>query len=289
MSKLKELDKVLISVTAAALLVIIIVAGRYIWEFSVHVLSEQDKWGQFGDYFGGVLNPIFSFFAFVAILYTLRTQVSASEEGERRHVEQLREQRLFQLMGLVNENALGTKIIDVAFVASKHNTYALGHQAQNLALIRLSDRLAQRVSNVAQTSKAEMEMEMEAEAEADMKIFKSGEQEFKEWRKTNWDSLGLYLGSVFLVLEFIVKESSSEEFKKFSMNMLRMQLTESERLLVWYTAMFTADYAVYLSVLLQFGFIEDHDGSQNDKIKPWRETMTASSRTWSNIEMQKRN
>lgn len=49
-----------------ALFVILCVAGKYVSVFSTHILNDQEKWGQFGDYFGGVLNPILSFFAFVA-------------------------------------------------------------------------------------------------------------------------------------------------------------------------------------------------------------------------------
>ncbi|WP_207284559.1 hypothetical protein [Pseudomonas sp. FW300-N2A2] len=87
MAKLKGLDKGLFAVAVFALFAIVSVAIRYVSEFSINILTDQEKWGQFGDYFGGVLNPVLSFFAFVAILYTLRIQVAANEEGEQRHEE----------------------------------------------------------------------------------------------------------------------------------------------------------------------------------------------------------
>lgn len=276
MAKLRELDRLLLSVLAVALMVIVIVAVRYISEFSLHVLSDQEKWGQFGDYFGGVLNPIFSFFALVAILYTLRTQVENNEEGERRHEEQLREQRLFQLVGLMNENALSTKVVMTAYVGSTPNEYSEGHQALHYALIRLRDALDRRVSVSAQIY------------ETDMEIFVSGEEAFKSWKQQHWISVGLYLSSVFLVLEFVLKEKSSEEFKKFAMSMLRVQLTESERLLLWYVSMFKVDCVTYLAALQQAGFIDDHDASLDDRIMPWREKLVACSRQWSQSEIKKR-
>jgi hypothetical protein len=36
--------------------------------------NKQGTWGQFGDYVGGVLNPVFALFAFLAVLYNSRLQ-----------------------------------------------------------------------------------------------------------------------------------------------------------------------------------------------------------------------
>ena len=43
----------------------------YFLVFSGVISDQQAEWGQFGDFVGGVLNPVFGFFAFAAILYTL--------------------------------------------------------------------------------------------------------------------------------------------------------------------------------------------------------------------------
>ena len=42
--------------------------------FSGFISNEHEKWGQFGDFFGGVLNPSFSFLTLIALLLTLRYQ-----------------------------------------------------------------------------------------------------------------------------------------------------------------------------------------------------------------------
>lgn len=275
MEKDTKAKALLVFAALFALIVIACVAGKYISVFSTYVLNDQEKWGQFGDYFGGVLNPILSFFAFIALLVTLRTQFVANEASERRHDEQLREQRLFQLVGLMNENALSTKIVTLAYVGSTPDEYAFGHQAQHYALGNLRDSLSRRVRAAISPS-------------TDLQLFESVERAFKKWRRTNWPSIGLYVDSVFLVLDFILREKSSENFKRFALKTLRVQLSESERLLLWYSAMFTAEYSIYLIPLRQFGFVDDHDGSLDDLIKPWREKMIACSLLWSNIELQKR-
>ncbi|MCQ9325659.1 putative phage abortive infection protein [Neisseria dentiae] len=47
----------------------------YYDNFGSRELSESpEQWGQFGDYIGGVLNPIFGFATFIALLYTIKLQ-----------------------------------------------------------------------------------------------------------------------------------------------------------------------------------------------------------------------
>jgi hypothetical protein len=44
--------------------------------FNDHVISDKpENWGVLGDFFGGVLNPVFSFAAIIALLYTIRLQL----------------------------------------------------------------------------------------------------------------------------------------------------------------------------------------------------------------------
>lgn len=210
------------------------------------------------------------------MLITLRTQFVANEASQRRHDEQLREQRLFQLIGLMNENALNTKIISAKHADPTLDVYAIGHQAQHHALVKIRNSLARQVRIEIVPPISEYE------------LFGALEAVFKVWRQKYWMSIGLYVDSVFLVFDFILRENASDSFKEFSLRALRVQLSESERLLVWYSAMFTADYAIYLGPLLQSGFIDDHDESLDDQIKPWREQMIANSLIWSNLELKKR-
>jgi hypothetical protein len=42
--------------------------------FSNSIINDHERWGQFGDFFGGVLNPSFSFLSLVALLITITLQ-----------------------------------------------------------------------------------------------------------------------------------------------------------------------------------------------------------------------
>jgi hypothetical protein len=67
-------EKSFVILPSIAVLLTFSVVSVYFHYFSGGVLVEHDKWGQFGDYLGGVLNPIFGFLGFIALLLTLKLQ-----------------------------------------------------------------------------------------------------------------------------------------------------------------------------------------------------------------------
>ncbi|SEU10236.1 hypothetical protein [Pseudomonas graminis] len=259
----------LICAALIAVLAIVGVAGKYISVFSFQVLNDQEKWGQFGDYFGGVLNPILSFFAFVALLVTFRFQLIANEDSERRHDEQVREQRLFQLVGLMNENALGIRLSNER---SQTDEYFQGHQALHHAAMALRSTLGRRLMISSQNTNISMD------------LFESGKEAFTKWRRSNWAAVGAYIDTVFLILKFVLANQSSTSFRAFSLSLLSAQLSESERLMIWYSALFTAEYSRYLIALQMGGFINDEEQSLDDQLKSWRADLIACSVIWSNME-----
>jgi uncharacterized membrane protein len=87
--------------TITSCISILIVVLCYYLNFGLHgdLADKTDIWGQFGDYFGGVLNPILSFISIVLLIRSLNFQREANEslinEGKRQ--EQLEELRKFEL------------------------------------------------------------------------------------------------------------------------------------------------------------------------------------------------
>ncbi|AZC36834.1 hypothetical protein [Pseudomonas chlororaphis] len=47
----------------------------YLDMFGINRIHDQAIWGAFGDYFGGILNPIFALFAFLGVLWSLDLQM----------------------------------------------------------------------------------------------------------------------------------------------------------------------------------------------------------------------
>ncbi len=56
--------------------ILIAIAALYLYtdKFGSELSSNQEMWGQFGDYIGGTLNPLFAFTALLALLYTIKLQ-----------------------------------------------------------------------------------------------------------------------------------------------------------------------------------------------------------------------
>lgn len=92
-----RIQKLLIIAFLFVAILIIMVALFYVKAFTTQLSGSQEVWGQFGDYFGGVLNPLLSFFAFSALLYTVFLQVKSAAENDKKHDEQVFDARLFQL------------------------------------------------------------------------------------------------------------------------------------------------------------------------------------------------
>lgn len=53
---------------------IVIVLSAYFLSFDGGLTTDHDKWGMFGDYVGGTLNPILAFLSFLALLFTILLQ-----------------------------------------------------------------------------------------------------------------------------------------------------------------------------------------------------------------------
>ena len=83
---MKKLSR--LSIATFLLTPIVIIAGSYAIYFGYikgYTLSEStEKWGQFGDYFGGTLNPIYALLAFVGVLVTIYLQTEQLKVAEKR-------------------------------------------------------------------------------------------------------------------------------------------------------------------------------------------------------------
>lgn len=62
-------------VAGIALSFMAVVVAVYLDMYGINRVYDQAKWGAFGDYFGGILNPIFALFAFLGVLWSLDLQM----------------------------------------------------------------------------------------------------------------------------------------------------------------------------------------------------------------------
>ncbi len=71
---------VIIVLVGISLIIIAISFGSYVHTFPGGFSSNHENWAQFGDFFGGILNPILSFLALLALILTLKMQIESKNE-----------------------------------------------------------------------------------------------------------------------------------------------------------------------------------------------------------------
>lgn len=76
--------RILVVALVVALLLIAAVVFPYVYQFGPERSVNPENWGQFGDYFAGLLNPIFSLLAFGALMYSLMLQQKESLKNQER-------------------------------------------------------------------------------------------------------------------------------------------------------------------------------------------------------------
>jgi uncharacterized membrane protein len=76
-------------VLAAALALVAAVATPYYLQFGGTLSTQRDAWGQFGDYFAGLLNPVFSMLAFLGLVLSIVVQRNEAKEANARLSEQI--------------------------------------------------------------------------------------------------------------------------------------------------------------------------------------------------------
>ena len=69
----------LLTILITALLCVFFAASIYFYTFNGELSASHERWGTFGDFFGGVLNPTLSFLALIALLLTLSLQGKQAE------------------------------------------------------------------------------------------------------------------------------------------------------------------------------------------------------------------
>jgi len=80
---------------------ILVVLGLYFGNFHYGLSDKNDDWGTFGDYFGGILNPVLAAFVLYWIVETYKLQKTELQETKRLINDQV---KLAALTALLNSN-----------------------------------------------------------------------------------------------------------------------------------------------------------------------------------------
>lgn len=81
--ELDKIDKDITTHRSRALLIIILIGVTYIFLSDKKLPESAQSWGTFGDFIGGILNPIFALFAFYWLTYSVRLQIKELRDTKK--------------------------------------------------------------------------------------------------------------------------------------------------------------------------------------------------------------
>lgn len=197
------------------------VYGLYFINFSGGLSASHEKWGQFGDFVGGLLNPLFSMLALIALLATFSLQVKefriATQQQEETRValqdqylatrKQMFESSFFHLMTLHNDLLNG---IDLA----GSNGVVRGRDCFHVFVRRLNAELPKGSGNIS------------------MAVFLDC---YERFYKGNRREVAHYFTLLYNIFKFI-KDSDYID-KKFYANLIRAQMSTPEVTLLFYNCL----------------------------------------------------
>jgi hypothetical protein len=82
---------------------VLCVLGLYLHKFGASLPEQREHWGQLGDFFGGVLNPIFALLAFFAVVYNSGIQKLQLAQAKEEYQAQIQTTRATTAQNLVNQ------------------------------------------------------------------------------------------------------------------------------------------------------------------------------------------
>ncbi len=210
----------------------------YAKTFKGELSNSQEVWGQFGDYFGGLLNPVLSFFAFCALLCTIHLQFKASADADEHHDEQLFEGRLFKILSANFDIACSLRL--QAQSADGINIYE-GLMAVNYSWHDFSTTFLSQIER----------------GYTPREQYESVSAMLKTLKRKYGPVISTYFDSVIFIAEFTRAHAKSKEQTAFALHALRSQMTSAGRGLLFYYLLCSEEHCRIIPALMEMSFFDD--------------------------------
>lgn len=217
-----------------------VVAYQYKKNFPGDITASHEAWGQFGDFFGGTLNPILAMLSLFAILGALIIQsreLSHSTAALREQSDHLSvqafENTFFAMLQINSENARGLDLEDT----EKSDGYNPGRGAFRFLVSRL-----RAAYELASKQSASVKDEREVIATA-----------YQVFSSTNDSFIGHYLNGLERIIEFIELRRPADRGQYYLI--VGAQLSQNELILLFYHSL-RCKGLLAIENLNKFGFYE---------------------------------
>lgn len=201
------------------------------------ISSDHTKWAEFGDFFGGILNPIFGFIGLIALLLTItlqarelkltRNELSNSSTALASQNDTLLknnfENSFFQMLRLHNEIV---ESIDLVRGGGRIN---MNSPASPIVTTKGRDCLRVFLSRLSENYDEEKHS---GDGKTEIDVISSA---YEEFYVKHGDEIGHYYRYLYNIFKFI--HNSDIDDKPFYSNLVRAQLSNSELVLLHYNSM----------------------------------------------------
>lgn len=230
MKKSRIVDIIIISTLVIAVTACMVV---YIWRFTGGISTEQEVFGQFGDYLGGVVGTLVSLFSLVYIYKTYRKQVEFSEHEIKLSYKQQFESSFFSL--LQNHRSI---------LSSLAHDKVKGNDFMNKVSEDLQVRLMDREYDLDSITYENRFLEEDI-------VCSIYEQVYNIYGS----QLGHYFRNLYHILSYV--EHSDVEDKKQYIDLVQAQLSNSELFVLFYDGISRYGKKRLYPILEAYGLLEN--------------------------------
>lgn len=233
----KKLPWILISFGLFAFFCIVSVFGVYSISFKdFSFIADTEKFGQFGDFIGGTLNPILAFLSFMALLYTIKIQIDELKLS-REELEATR------------------KELEGSRIAQQEQSESLKLQNQATKLQMFENTFFKLVELFIKT-KESLSFGNSSSYSAFNKLFETLKRysSYDEFNHGFGFITGVYFGQMFQILKFI--DDSNIENKQRYVNIFRAQFTKNELEFLFYHCLGTIGKKRFKKLVEDYEFFE---------------------------------
>jgi hypothetical protein len=223
--RLSEHKRFMKGVMLTAVVLLVGVLGSYFWNFNEGVSGDPAKWGTFGDFVGGVLNPFFALLALLALLYTIVLQVEELQEMRDVAKNQAFENMFFQMLRLHHQIVDGMKVEGV--IESQHLGTGNPQHGRD-TFVRFCELLDKQLDLLG--------YQFDDDATSAPIDRQSIEQAWSEFFAANYPALSHYFRNLYNILRFVDDSEDIDDKNRYT-RILRAQLSAYELKLLFYNGL----------------------------------------------------
>ncbi|MFZ2727020.1 MAG: putative phage abortive infection protein [Methylococcaceae bacterium] len=231
-----------------------VIGSYFYWFKSISLMPLEQTvakaiWGQFGDYIGGILNPLFSFTALCALLYTIKLQSKELHES----TEQLKSSA--QALALQNDVLMRQQFEHTFFQLFE----MFNKLVDSILLTPINIKLYGK-EGINELYWKHLHPTMYANSRDDGKVEINVIENIKQYLYVFKAivEFSAYFRTLYSIIKFVDNSQLPFEDKKFYTNLVRAQLTDAELGLLFYNCLCLPKYeqSKFIPLIIRYDLLE---------------------------------